>query len=291
MGYDMETKRNEIKNTIRDVKSLPTLPGVVIKLTTLADNDKATLEEMSRLISSDQVLSAKVLRLVNSPFYGFPGRVSTVSHALILLGVNVVKGLAISSSIFDMMEKNTVGLWEHSLGCGVASSIITRKLNVPEGEEVATAALLHDLGKVIMKMKLQEDFGQLEALIQKEQMPMNEAEKQLFDTDHAEIGEWLTKSWFLPEKLVEPIACHHNVEKSVTHRTKTAVVHLADVLIKANGFGFSGDEFVPKIQPVAWQALNLTEQLMEEIIIEIEDKLVEVKNFSLEVQSTDDHKV
>jgi len=95
----VESKRTEIKRIIKDTTSLPTLPGVIAKLGALAENNSVSVHEMARVVSSDQVLSAKVLRLVNSAFYGFSGRVSTVSNALILLGVNVVKSLAISSSI------------------------------------------------------------------------------------------------------------------------------------------------------------------------------------------------
>jgi HD-like signal output (HDOD) protein len=112
-----------------------------------------------------------------------------------------------------------------------------------------------------------------------------EAERQVLDTDHAEIGAWLSKSWFLPDKLSEPIAFHHDVMLSENHRIKTSVVHIADVLIKASGFGDSGDPYVPQIQQIAWDALKLNDQILAEIVEEIEDKLVEVKNFSLELQN------
>ncbi len=286
----MEDKRTEIRNLIRDTKSLPTLPGIIARLGSLADNDKVSSQEMARVISADQVLSAKVLRLVNSAFYGFPGRVSTVSNALILLGVNVVKSLAITGSIFEIMEKNVVGLWEHSMGVAVAANTISKALKLPDAEETATAALLHDIGKVIVKIKLKQDFSQLSALVDSKGYTMQEAEQDLLETDHAEIGGWLARSWLLPEKLIEPVAFHHQVEKSTAHQTKTAVVHLADVLIKASGFGFSGDRLVPRIQPVAWNKLGMTDALLETIIFEIEDKLVDVKNFSLEIQSTDESK-
>jgi len=95
----------------------------------------------------------------------------------------------------------------------------------------------------------------------------------------------LAKSWFLPDKLSEPIASHHDVARSETHQIKTAVVHIADVLIKASGFGNSGDSFVPPIQRIAWDTLKLNEQLLAELVDEVEDKLVEVKNFSLEMMS------
>jgi putative nucleotidyltransferase with HDIG domain len=286
----MEDKRSAIRAIIRDTKTLPTLPGIIAKLGSLANNDKVSAQEMARVVSADQVLSAKVLRLVNSAFYGFPGRVSTVSNALILLGVNVVKSLAITSSIFDIMEKNVVGLWEHSMGVAVAANTIARTLKLSDPEEISTAALLHDIGKVIIKIKLEKDFDQLTSLMAEEGVTLLEAERELLETDHAEIGGWLARSWLLPEKLIEPVAFHHQVDKSSLHQTKTAVVHIADVLIKASGFGFSGDHLVPQIQPIAWEKLGLNEALLEAIIVDIEDKLVDVKNFSLEIQANDESK-
>lgn len=278
----MIDKRSDLKKIIMDTKTLPTLPGVIQKLNSLSDNDKSSVQEMARIVSSDQVLSARILRLANSPSYGFY-RVSTISNAMILLGVNVVKSLALSSSIFAIMEKDSIGLWEHSLGVGVAANLTARKLGLPECEEIATAGLLHDIGKVIIKLKCSEAEDEILGLVRKRKIYTMEAEQEVIDTDHAEVGGWLAKSWFLPDKLSEPIAFHHDVAKSENHRVKTAVVHIADVLIKASGFGNSGDSFVPPIQKIAWDTLKLNEQLLAELVAEVEDKLVEVKSFSLEM--------
>lgn len=280
----MTEKRNNLKNHIMDTKTLPTLPNVIQKLNTLSDNDKSSVQEMARIVSSDQVLSARILRLANSPSYGFY-RVSTISNAMILLGVNVVKSLALSSSIFAIMEKERIGLWEHSLGVGVAANLIARKLKLPECEEIATAGLLHDIGKVIIGLKCQEAERDILELVRERNIYAMDAELEILNTDHAEIGAWLSRSWFLPDKLSEPIAFHHDVAKSKHHRIKTSVVHIADVLIKASGFGNSGDSFVPPIQEVAWDTLKLNEQLVTELVDEVEDKLVEVKNFSLEMMA------
>lgn len=284
----MTERREEIQRLIKETRSLPTLPGIVSKMSALVENDKTSIQEIARLVSSDQILSAKVLKLVNSPFYGFPGRVSTVSNALILLGVNVVKGLALSASIFEMMEKNVVGLWEHSLGTAAAASVIAKRIGAPEAEEISTAALLHDIGKVIVKIKFEEEFKHFESRVREEALSMYEAERESLGADHAEIGGWLAKSWFLPDKLIEPIACHHDVEKSTQYPLKTAIVHLADVLVKAGGFGFSGDDLVPQIQPAAWKKLGLSEAQLEGMIDEIEEKLIDVKNLSLEIQAPHD---
>jgi putative nucleotidyltransferase with HDIG domain len=278
----VDDKRSELKKIILDTKTLPTLPNVISKLNSLSDNDKASVQEMAKIVSSDQVLSARILRLANSPSYGFY-RVSTISNAMILLGVNVVKSLALSSSIFEIMEKNSIGLWEHSLGVGVAANLLARRLKLPECEEIATAALLHDIGKVIVSLKCSEAEKQILQIVRDRQVYILEAEREIIDTDHAEVGGWLAKSWFLPDKLSEPIAFHHDVAKSENHRVKTSVVHIADALIKASGFGNSGDSYVPEIQQVAWDALKLNGQILADVVEEIEDKLVEVKNFSLEM--------
>jgi HD-like signal output (HDOD) protein len=214
--------------------------------------------------------------------------VATISNAMILLGVDVVKSLVLSSSIFEIMEKSVLGLWEHSLGAGVAANIIAKRLNLPEAEEISTAALLHDIGKVIIQLKLGNDYEDILVRTAKGNQPMYEIERELFGVDHSEVGGWLAKGWFLPEKLVVPVTCHHDVNSSTIHQTKTAVVHLADVLAKASGFGFSGDEFVPPIQPVAWKKLGMTDSILAVIVEELEEKLIDAKNFSLEIQSADD---
>ncbi|HDM32619.1 MAG TPA: HDOD domain-containing protein, partial [Deltaproteobacteria bacterium] len=140
------SKAERIKSITKKIQSLPTLPPVVKKLTKMVESPDVTARDLGKLISSDQVLSAKVLKLVNSPFYGFPGRISSISHAIILLGFNVIKGVVLSASVFDLMEQSMVGLWEHSLACAIVAGTISRGLDIPEPEEVSTAALLHDIG-------------------------------------------------------------------------------------------------------------------------------------------------
>ena len=280
----MVDRRSDIKKIIMDTKTLPTLPGVILRLNELSESNKASVQEMAKIVTSDQVLAARILRLANSPSYGFY-RVSTISNAMILLGVNVVKSLALSSSFFEIMEKDSIGLWEHSLGVGVAANMIARKLGLPECEEIATAGLLHDIGKVVVSLKCKEAEAQIRSIVSEKQIYMRQAEQEVIDTDHAEVGAWLAKCWFLPDKLSEPIAFHHDVDLAVNHKVKTAVVHIADVLIKASGFGDSGDSFVPQIQHTAWDVLKLSEHLLSEFVEEVEEMLVEVKNFSLEMQT------
>ena len=281
----MTTPSPEIASIFRTAETLPTLPGVVRRLTLMADTGTATTEELARLVNTDQVLAGKVLKLVNSVLFGFSGRIATVSGAIILLGVNVVKSLAVSSAVFEIMEKHVLGLWTHSMGVAAAANVLATHLHLPDAEEISTAGLLHDIGKVVVKLNFPEETDRLNGLAESLGITMVEAERQHLGVDHAEIGGRVARHWRLPDRLVEPIAFHHDVSCSVTHRQRTAVIHLADILIRASAFDDTLRAAVPTLDPAAWEALDLTEDLLASVIGEMEERLVDVTSFSLDIQS------
>jgi len=280
-----DAKKSEFRAALRECKNLPTLPGIVAKLTKMADDPDTTTEQMGRVISKDHILAAKLLKLVNSAFYGFPQRISSLSSAIILLGFSVVKSLIISASIFEFMEDQDVELWEHSLGCAVVCSVLAKRLGVAEPEEVSTAGLIHDIGKVAIKMELPKEYAAINAIVLKNNIPMRKAEEQVLGFDHAEAGGWLTKSWNLPKKLVEPITCHHDPRKAKDEQLNSSIIHFSDILIRGMGYGHASDKKVPPLNKRAWDLLNLSPADLDEIIAEVEEKLWDVKGFSLEVQA------
>ncbi len=277
-------KRQKFKNSLRNTKNLPTLPGIINKLTRMADNPDTTTEQIGKVISKDHILAAKLLKLVNSAFYGFPQRISSLSGAIILLGFNVVKSLIISASIFEFMEEQDVELWEHSLACAVACSVIAKRLGVDEPEEISTAGLIHDIGKVAIKMELSAEYKKINNMMWEKHIPMRLAEMEILGLDHAEAGGWLTKSWNLPNKLVELVACHHDPGKAKTERLNSSVIHFADLLVRGMGYGHAGDDKVPMLSKQAWELLDFSPEDIREIIDEVEDNLWDVKGFSLEIK-------
>ena len=110
-------ERSDMRRLVEKITSLPTLPGIVTRITSMLDNPQTTAAEVGKEIAKDQVLSAKVLKLVNSGFYGFSQPIATIPHAMVLLGFNVVKTLVLSTSVLDMMAQSMAGLWQHSLAC------------------------------------------------------------------------------------------------------------------------------------------------------------------------------
>ncbi len=276
MSVDIE----RIRKRVEAFKNVPTLPGIFEKITLLIDSSSTTAEDVAKIISSDQALSAKVLRVVNSVFYGFPGRISNLTHALIILGFDVVKGLVLSTSVFDMMlAKGFHGLWEHSLGCAVTAGVIARKTNDPHPEEVSIAALLHDIGKVILKIELSNESSRIDQAVLEKQISTYEAEEEILGFNHTTVGNWLCQEWHLPNKLSDPITYHHRPRLSRLAQGPTAIVHVANVLVRGIGFGFPGDNLVPKIEPVAWKVLDISDSLLEEIIREMDDKLEDAEAF------------
>ncbi len=271
-----------LKSKIEAVKQIPTLPGVLSKMTAMIHDPETSTVELGSVISRDQVLAAKVLKLINSSFYGFPGRISSVSHALVLLGFNVIKGMVVSASVFDMMTRAVVGLWEHSLGCATLCGIIARKLDEKESEEVFVAGLLHDIGRVMIRVSLPDDCDRIQQLAEVQGVPVREAEREIIGVDHARIAGWVAAKWNLPEAIAEPMVCHHEPPVAKAYARRTAMVHLADVLIQAVGFGSGGNAFVPPLDEGACSLLAADEAFIETVLFELEENLESLSAFSLE---------
>lgn len=263
-----------LRNKVENIAALPTTPSVLKRLAVIVENPALSLNEISHFVSSDPALTAKILKMVNSALYGFPGRISSVSHAIMLLGLNVVKGLLLGVSVFELMQKTMLGLREHSIGCAVTARIIAQRKGLKEPEEVSIAALLHDIGKVILLLSYPKEFQA--AMKEAEAMGriIFEAEKNHFSDSHAAVGMWLAEKWRFPRNLIEVIAFHHTPQLSGAAFMETSIVHVSDVLLRARGFGFAGDPFVPAVHPAAFEALALTEDDLRDVLREMEESIV-----------------
>lgn len=251
----------DLHRRIEQVGELPTLPHVVQKLASMIGRTNVSAEEIGTLIEKDQVLSAKVLRLANSPFYGFPSRIASVAHAVVVLGLNVVKGLTLCATAFDMMKTAGMNeLWRHSLGVAITAHILGTKAVMKNPEEVFVAGLLHDIGKVVLYVKWPDVGRQITAATRKTSRSLMENEQELFDVTHADVGGWLATAWHLPTSLREPILYHHKPGMAHDAPLQTAIVHVADVLVKGLACGNPGDDLVPPLSRQAWDLVGLDAQ-------------------------------
>jgi putative nucleotidyltransferase with HDIG domain len=262
-----------LRSQVENINSIPTIPSTLRRLSVIVEKKAVTLEEISRFVSNDPALTSKVLKMVNSAVYGFPGRISSVSHAIMLLGLNVVKGLLLGVSVFEIMQKSMVGLWEHSVSCAVTSRIIAKRKGLAEPDEISVAGLLHDVGKVILNLRYPEIYLEAMKEAAEKEILIGAAEENLFGKSHDTVGMWLTEKWHFPSNLVEAIEYHHKPHLAKLAPMDTAVVHFSDILVRARGLGFAGDALMPALNTTAFEMLNLTEGDIRDILLEIESSI------------------
>jgi putative nucleotidyltransferase with HDIG domain len=272
---------SELRRRIERLRQVPTLPRLVERIAAALDDDEIDLARVGELIEVDQSLTAQILRLANSAFYGAQGRTTHVAPALLLLGTTVTRSVVLTAAVFDLHKVGLRGFWEHSIGCGVAAGALAKVTGRVAPEEASAAGLLHDLGKVILYRELPEEFLQIVARTYAEQRSFRSVESELLGVEHAEVGAWLTTRWHFPPELAEPIAFHHRPARARRAPDHTAIVHLADVLVRAVGFGDGGDPLVPEIDAGAWSRLGLTEQQLDAVLEQFDFDLDQALNHAI----------
>jgi putative nucleotidyltransferase with HDIG domain len=218
--------------------------------------------------------------MVNSPIYGFPRRISSVDQAVLLLGLNVVRGLLFGVTVFDLMQRTMIGLWEHSIGCAILSRLMAEKKGLKDPEEASILGLLHDIGKVMLLLKFPNEYKKVMDEAREKDVTVYEVETSHFSTTHATVGAWVAEEWSFPGRLIDVIQYHHKPYLSKAAPMETAIVHFADVLLRGRGFGFAGDLSVPPLHPSSWELVRLSEADIKSILREAEDLLEEAADLS-----------
>lgn len=268
--------RSTLRARVEGTTNISTIPDVVTKLRRMMDNPQMSAATVGDEISKDQVLAAKVLRLVNSGFYGFRTPITTITQAMVLLGFDVVKTLVLSASVLDILElmnRHLAGLWEHSLATARLANALGERLKLPNPEEIAVSGLLHDLGKIVIAQRFPAEHKEIRAMVASRNCLQIEAERDVIGATHSEIGMWLLKRWGLPAKLVYPIAYHTQFHPAREFADRTAVIHLADIMCRARGYGYPGDNRVPAIDREAWDLLNVTMDDVKDVYTQLENEL------------------
>jgi putative nucleotidyltransferase with HDIG domain len=260
---------NESFKKFESVKELPTIPETLSSILALITDPNSSVADLARVMELDQSLTAKVLRMVNSAFYGFYRQVTTVRDAAVILGFNEIRILALTVSMFDVFQASSSRwergrFWEHSLVVGMATESLA-KLAKLDQKEAFVAGLLHDLGKVAFDFVLGEKWSDLVVQAGREGIPLNELEKSDLGVDHGELGAWLGEKWRLPEGIIATMQFHHRTD-DLKHEARVCVaVRLANSVVKAKGIGSSGNPCVEPVEDWMLSRLDLSETDLEEM--------------------------
>jgi putative nucleotidyltransferase with HDIG domain len=225
-----------LRRIAEGILDLPTLPTVVAKIVELVDNPRTNASTLARLISSDPALTARMLKLANSAYYGFPRRIGTINLAIVVLGFNTVRDLAISASLVERFNLAYEGgdlqtdFWEHSICTAVAARMVQRQGPAGAVGEAFVAGLLHDIGRLVVARYLPEEFERVRRDTEESQRPLWQVELEVLGMSHSEVGGLLCRRWNLPEPIAEAVTWHHHPLKRSETDPLTCIVHFAEYL-------------------------------------------------------------
>jgi len=285
--------RAKAKNIIIDkVRDLPTLPDMINKVLALVGDENTSAKELGTLVSHDQSIASKLLKVANSAYYGFMREIATAQHAIVILGFKEVKSLVLGIAVFDTLKQAESDtslakeeFWMHSMGSALAGQLICKRVEGADPETTFTASLLHDVGKLVLDVFFTYEYAKVLEKVRLNGAGMVEAEEEVMGFSHADVGGWLAERWKLPPVLTSPISFHHQVEKAgKDYLQMTSIVHLADILCKRAQIGNSGDNKIPAYQRAAQKHLTLQENDLDALIEELKQEEDKVKSFLSAIQ-------
>ncbi|MBN1866928.1 HDOD domain-containing protein [Candidatus Sumerlaeota bacterium] len=244
----------EILRNLLDVEDLPTLPQVVARIVDTAGDEKSSAQDLTAVLEGDHAISARVLRFANSPFYGLPSQVDSIRRAVVLIGFDTVKMLALATSVFGVLGSRVQSafdaqdFWMHSFGAAKAAQILAQRVGPVESPETCfTGGLLHDIGKYVLGLYMGEGYGRICTTARTGGRPLREVEYEQIQTTHAEIGGWIASHWRFPPIVTTMILRQYECGTyRGPHAKEVGIAYLANVLSRLAGFGYASD---PKVQP------------------------------------------
>lgn len=234
-----------LKDIILNAKDLPAMPHVASKVLELAGNPETTAATLQKVIEDDQAMAARILKIANSALYGCSRKIKTLTEAIVMLGFNTIRSLVVTSAARNMYlkEGKTMGLkerllWEHSIGCGIASRLLVTPRQPAYAEEAFLAGLMHDIGKLVLNQYAGEVFDEIVQEVYNEGRQFVEVERELLGFDHTEVGAMLVTKWKLSNTLEDAIRLHHEPDSINASNEVLCYLDLANNICKRQGIGF-----------------------------------------------------
>ncbi len=273
--------REEIAQSLREVKNLPTLPDTAMKVLRMSEDPDVSPKSLADTVERDPAIATRMLKLVNSPYFGVRGTVTSIHQALVFLGVSNLRNLVLATSAADLFNQQGVigsfarrDLWVHSMSTALAARELARRLRAGDPEVAFTAGLIHDVGKVVLDKFFHPDFERIIILMDKHHSSMLDAESAVMGMDHAEIGYYLTQRWSLPEVLQDAVGYHHSPRHATKDQRLAALIGYADQVVRNLKLGNGGGE-APELSDEFEAVLPLGDKTIESLATELSEVIPE----------------
>ncbi|HSY20075.1 MAG TPA: HDOD domain-containing protein [Candidatus Acidoferrales bacterium] len=263
-------------------RSLGSYGPVLDEIEAALQSPQCSLNTIGDAIQKDPDLTARLLRLANSPFFGFANRLSTVAEAVSLLGVQQIQDMIVASSVLEQFAGvpgqlvNQESFWRHSLAVGLTARWLAMERRLPKPDKFFVAGLLHDVGRLVIFSQSADWAEKVFACYASEKILLRDAEKKILGYDHQQIAAELLQSWSYPAALVQAVAFHHAPNSGVA-KMDAAVVHIADHLVNAMGIGSSGEQYVSPLDEKAWAVLGLGTEILGRLVETVDEQILAVE--------------
>ncbi len=262
---------------VQQITTLPTIPVIAQKILATTDDDLASINKLQQIIENDAAISAKVLSVANSSFFGQTEPSRTLNNAIMRIGIDNVRSIALGISLMTFLDtgkhRKTTGyerIFNHSLSVGMVSRILCKYLNLDIAEEVMISGILHDLGFLVLNRFFPDSY--LNVMQEFDSgMPLLKAEQSILDFNHEDIGYWLAKQWELPDNVLDSILYHHRPAASVNNLPHVAVTHLADYITTQNILSLTEQNPAYELEINCLDILDISEDTFNEIEAEVKN--------------------
>lgn len=261
---------------------MATLPIIFMRINEAVEDPESSFSEIGQIISSDSSLSARLLKIVNSAFYGFPNKIETITHAITIIGTAQLRDLVLATTVMEKFKGipsetiNMKSFWLHSISCGLAARIIATYRHDRNPERYYVLGVLHDIGRLLMFLNISDQMCEVIETSVNEKMILHEAEKKIIGFNHAEMGGFLMEAWNLPVTFQTAITFSHNPSATTPESfTETAILHVADLISHSMEHGSSGERYVPPLDEEAWEKIGLPSSILASIVYQLDKHLDE----------------
>jgi len=251
-------------------------PRIFHRVNEAVNDPNSTTADIARVISEDAGISIRLLRIVNSAYFGYTEKIESLNQAVSALGTQQVRDLVLATTVVEKFEGvpsdliDMESFWQHSMACGVAARALAEARKQENIETYFLGGMLHDVGRLLIISKMPEESREMLIRCSRSNTLLHNAEKELFGYDHSEVGEVLLNKWGLPAHLEEAVGSHHLPQKAVKNPMLAAVVHIADVVVHGLKMGNSGVNVVPKLSSFAWSRFGMAATILPKVIEQLD---------------------
>lgn len=277
----MNPAKPGIESLVNDTAEVYALPQIYDRLNLVINHPRSSVTDITRILSEDAALCSRILRLANSPMFGYHAKIDSISNAVTVIGTRQLRDMALAVSVMGVFKGipetliNMASFWQHSITIAIVARILATCRREANVERFFVAGILHDIGELILCTQAPELVKEMAAASSVSTAPHFAIQRSTLGFDHADLGGELLKFWRIPLNISEPVACHHDPERARNCATEASIMHVADVIGHAMQVGCSGEQSVPPLDQRAWDRLAVPVAMLPTILAQADSQLSE----------------